>query len=363
MKDTTKRTVKNLFASLIKNDSAIDGAKTAPWWIAVILFIIGTFLPIIPIMVNNGKTYGAQYISSSIYGYEQGLTTTAIDLREKGYSFKVEGNSLIARYNDEVLTNTSEEVDGVSKDETPIAYYETNRDGVTQYSFFVYYSDRPYSKGTKTISKLISKIESYKYAVGGEVMYDSTLHDKNTKLYSPSYLLLYKEGFYSKIYKTNTTTASSVTYTGYDWKNSKFEELLTNILTVEGIEQNVANINYVSGVLSNFKTVANDAYKNQKNYTFWFQSGLYYGIYLALGVFMGLMQLVLKRGKNNPNRNLTFWIGVKISWWIDLTPGILAMILGFVWSAAAGLAYIVLMGLRTMWLSMRSLNPALSGQQ
>ena len=363
MKDTTKRTVKNLFASLIKNDSAIDGAKTAPWWIAVILFVIGTFLPIIPIMVNNSKTYGAQYISSNIYGYEQGLATTAIELKGKGYSFKVEGNSLIARYNDEVLTNTSEEVDGVSKDETPLATYETVRGETKQYAFQIYYSDRPYSKGTKSISKLIKTIESKKYVLNWEELYDADVHGKKASTYIPSYLILFKEGFYSKIYKTNTPTAAAATYTGYDWKNSKFEELLTNILTVEGIEQNVANINYVNGVLDNFKVVANDAYKNQKNYTFWFQSGLYYGIYLALGVFMGLMLWVLTRGKNNPNRNLTFWIGVKISWWIDLTPGILAMILGFVWSAAAGLAYIVLIGLRTMWLSMRSLNPALSGQQ
>ena len=363
MKDTTKRTVKNLFASLIKNDSAIDGAKTAPWWIAVILFIIGTFLPIIPIMVNNSKTYGAQYISNYVYGYEQGLTTTAKELKDKGYTFKVENNALIARYNDEVISNTSEEVEGVSKDEYPIAYYETNKEGVTQYSFFVYYSDRPYSKGNKSIAKLISRIETYQYAVGGELMYDSTIHDKKTPMYSPSYLLLFKEGFYSKIYKTNSTTAGSSTYTGYNWKNAKFDELLTDILTVANVEQDVANMQYVNGVLDNFKDVANNAYKEQKNYTFWFQSGLYYGIYIALGIFMGLMLFVLTRGRNNPNRNLNLWVGIKISWWIDFTPGLLAMILGFVWSAAAGLAYIVLMGLRTMWLSMRSLNPALSGQQ
>ena len=72
---------------MIKNDSAIDGAKTAPWWIAVIMFIIGTFLPLIPIMVNNSKTYGAQYISSTVYGYEQGLATGAKTLKEAGYEF------------------------------------------------------------------------------------------------------------------------------------------------------------------------------------------------------------------------------------------------------------------------------------
>ena len=372
MKDTTKRTVKNLFASLIKNDSAIDGAKTAPWWIAVILFIIGTFLPIIPIMVNNSKTYGAQYLSSYVYGYEQALASKATELKDKGYTFKVEGKSLIARYNDEVLSNTYEEVDGVSKDETPLAVYQTVKAGsvyglevetVTQTSFQIYYSDRPYSKGTKSISKLVSAIEAKKYTLveGVETVYDASVHGKKAATYIPSYLILYKEGFYSKIYKTNSSSVGSSTYTGYDWKNAKFEELLTSILTVEGVETNLSNANYVNGVLENFKAIANDAYKNQKTYTFWFQSGLYYGIYLALGIFMGFMLWVLTRGKNNPNRNLTVWVGIKISWWIDLTPGLLAMILGFVWSAAAGLAYIVLIGLRTMWLSMRSLNPAISG--
>ena len=77
---------------------------------------------------------------------------------------------------------------------------------------------------------------------------------------------------------------------------------------------------------------------------------------------MGLLMFLLTRGKNNPNRGLTFWITCKISAWIDFTPGLLAMILGFIWPAAAGLGYIVLIGLRTMWLSMRQLNPAAQQQ-
>ena len=363
MKETTKRTVKNLFASLIKNDSAIDGAKTAPWWIAVILFIIGTFLPIIPIMVNNSKTYGAQYISGNVYGYEQGLATGAVTLRDKGYTFKVESNQLLAYQNGELISGTSKEIDGVSQDEIPLYTYETDRLGVKQYAFEIYYTDRPYNKTSKSVTKLIKTIESKQYRTDTETLYSKELFGKNAPVYTPSYLLLFKDGMYSKIYKTNSASAGSYTYNGMDWKNAKFGELLTSILTVADAKENLADLRYVNGVLDNFKVIANDSYKNQKTYSFWFQSGLYYGIYLVLGVFMGLMLFVLTRGRNNPNRNLTFWVGVKISWWIDLTPGILAMILGFIWSAAAGLAYIVLMGLRTMWLSMRSLNPQLSGQQ
>jgi hypothetical protein len=74
---------------------------------------------------------------------------------------------------------------------------------------------------------------------------------------------------------------------------------------------------------------------------------------------MGLMMFLLTRGKRNPNRNLNFWITTKIAAWICFTPAVLAMIVGFVWSAAAGIGFIVLMGLRTMWLSMRQLSPAM----
>ena len=367
MKDTTKRTVRNLFASLIKNDSAIDGAKTAPWWIAVILFIVGTFLPIIPIMTNVSKTYGAEYISGNVYGYEQGLAWCGQELKyERGYSFTVEDGTLVARKKTnpldpedagEVINQTWVEVDGVSPDETPISVYYTHKEGVAQRSLEIYYSDRPYNSTSKSITALRKVLDNRKYLVGTETVYNVDEHGKDASVYIPSYLILYKTGMVSRIFKTNTATQGSITYGGMDWKNAKFTELLDYLLTVDSVEPKLTDANYVNGVLENLKTVANDAYRNQKRKTFWFQSGLYYGIYLVLGLFMGLMMWLLTRGKRNPNRNLTIFVGFKISWWIDFTPGLLAMILGFIWAQAAGLAYIVLIGLRTMWLSMRSLNP------
>ncbi len=357
MKENTKRTLKTTFLSLIKNDAAIEGAKTAPWWIGVIMFVIGTFLPIIPIMVNASKTYGASYVSATTYGYEQGLVTCGVQLKTASYSFKVEDNQLIERIGETVQEQTWVEVDGVSKDETPIAKYSTTREGVTQRSFNLYYTDRPYSGSGKTVKSLIKTIEATKYALGEDRLFNAETDDKKS-VYIPSYLILYKTGFYSKIYKMNTATAASSTYVNLDWKNAKFEELLTSLLTVEGFETPVVeDLNYVQGALANWKQISNDAYLNQKTRTFWFNSGLYWGIYLALGVFMGFMLWLLTRGKNNPNRNLTVWIGIKISWWICFTPAVLAMVLGFIWAQAAGLAYIVLIGLRTMWLAMRQLNP------
>ena len=364
MKEKTKYTLKTFFASLIKNDSAIDGAKNAPWWIAIVLFVLGSFLPIIPIMVNASKTYGASFLSSNIYGYEQAVASCSVDLKTNGYEYKVENNELV-EYKDGVaqtITWSIPEGEEVAADLTPVSHYDAVVDGSYYRGLNIFYSSRPYSGKENSITTLVTAIEKTKYVKGTNQVYDAlTFPEVNADSvkYIPSYLVLYKDGIYSKIFKAGTTTAAVASYTGSDWKNQHLTDnnLLNTVLAVEGVEQNLLDSNYVSGVLSNWKEVFNDSYKNQKVKSFWFSSGLYYGIYLVLGAFMGLMMFLLTRGKNNPNRNYTFWLTFKIACWCILTPAVLAMVLGFIWAQAAGLGYIVLIGLRTMWLSMRQLNP------
>ncbi len=352
MTNETKRTIRNLFGSIIKNESAIDGAKTAPWWIAIILYIVGSFLPIIPIMVNASKTYGASFVANAIYGYDQALTSCGVQMQAESYELKVQNHELIAKKDGVELTQTWVE----TADMNTIATYDTEINGVKTRSLNVYYSDRPRSGSTKTINSLISMIESVKYAINTNEVYNAEVHG-DVATYVPSYLLLFKTGLYSKIYKVGTATAGSSTYTGFDWKHTNDCDLLETVMTVQNIEANPLDVNYVNGVMNNWRTVFNKAFQTQKTQNFWFTSGLYYGIYLVLGAFMGLMMFLLTRGKNNPNRGLNFLVTWKIDAWITFTPAVLAMIVGFIWNAAAGLAFIVLIGLRTMWLSMRQLSP------
>ena len=352
MKIETRRTVRDLFASIIKNDAAIDGAKTAPWWIALILFFVGSFLPIIPIMVNASKTYGASFVSGTIYGYDQALTSCGLKLKADSYELKVTNHELIAYKDGKELTQTW--VDDA--DLQPIAVYNNDYEGKTNRALNIFYSDRPKTGNAKSINDLIKSIESVKYCVNTHATYNPET-DGDVATYIPSYLILFKTGSYSKIYQPKSATAAATSYTGMDWKNTKDMDLLETVTTVANVAANPLDANYVAGVFANWKTVFNVAFQTQKTYNFWFTSGLYYGIYLVLGVFMGLMMFLLTRGKNNPNRGLTFFITCKIDAWITLTPALLGMILGFIWNAAAGLGFIVLIGLRTMWLSMRQLSP------
>ena len=362
MQAKTKHSLKLVFGSLISNASAIEGAKTLPWWIAAIMFVLGTFTPVIPIMVNTSKTTGSDFVSSNTYYYDQALVTCGVELKTEGiYQFTVQDQQLLASKNGTQMTATWTN----NEDLTPIYTYNKVVDGKATRLLNVYYTDRPYSGKVNSVKSMISTIEKTKYVNGTDEPYEAVKHpDVDTKkgVYNPSYLILYKAGLYSGIYKEGTTTAASHSYAGLDWKHADFTNLLERVTAVEGVEVNVNSKAYVDASFKNWKSVFNDSYKNQKVATFWMTSGLYFGIYIVLSLFMGLMMFLLTRGKANPNRGLNLWITTKISWYICLTPGILAMILGFVWSQAAGLGFIVLFGLRTMWLSMRQLSPTASQQ-
>lgn len=359
----TKHTLKLLFGNLVNNNIAIEGAKTLPWWIATLMFVIGSFLPVIPIMVNSSKTKGQDFVSSYTYSYDQGLVTCGVELKNEDlYKFEVKEGQLIGSHRDNVADEfvTMENTWVESKDLTPIATYNRVFEGKTERSLNIYYTDRPLNGKVNSVNSLIGEISKQKYVLGTEEIYDAAVHtevDVKKGVYIPSYLVLYKDGLYSTIYKTGTTTGFKSTYVGLDWKHADFENLLDRVTTVEGKEINLNDKTYVDASFANWKAIFNDSYINQRVKTFWMNSGLYYGIYLVLGVFMGLMIFLLTRGKANPNRGLTFWITTKISWIACVAPAILAMIAGFFWSMAAGLGFIVLFGLRIMWLSMRSLSP------
>ena len=359
----TKNTLRLLFGNLVNNNIAIEGAKTLPWWVATLMFVIGSFLPVIPIMVNASKTKGSDFVSAYTYSYDQALVSCGVQLKtESLYDFKVEEQQLVGYHRE----NTSEEFVKMeslwveNKDLTPVASFNRVFEGTTERALNVYYTDRPVSGKVNSVSTLMSAITAQKYVLGTDEIYNSEVHtevDAKKGVYIPSYIILYKTGLYSVIYKTGTTTAFKSTYAGLDWKHADFENLLDKVTTVEGKEMNINDKTYVDASFANWKAVFNDSYLNQRVKTFWMNSGMYYGIYLILCVFMGLMIFLLTRGKANPNRGLTFWITTKISWIACVAPAILAMIVSFFWSAAAGLGFIVLFGLRIMWLSMRSLSP------
>ena len=84
-------------------------------------------------------------------------------------------------------------------------------------------------------------------------------------------------------------------------------------------------------------------------------------INVGIVLIMGFMVWVLTRGKNNPYRIFNVWECYKIVAWAALTPAILTSGLGFLIKAFASTLFPLLLGVRVMWLSMKSLRPDGSG--
>ena len=104
MSPQTKRNLLNVFKSIISNQSAIDGAKEAPFWIAIIFLLLSVALPVIPIIVAQQKISGSDFVASYSYSADRGLANTTQSLKADGYAFKVEGGTL--SFNKDVADDT-----------------------------------------------------------------------------------------------------------------------------------------------------------------------------------------------------------------------------------------------------------------
>jgi len=128
-----KKTVKRVFGSLINNATAIDGAKYSPWWVGLILFILGLILPIVPIFVNNAVATGTSFMSS--YEYGLGLDKTlgeAINNLDGTLTYNSENNEITFNKNSTYSDSEAHLIGGYVSESGTCAH---------QYELRIYYND------------------------------------------------------------------------------------------------------------------------------------------------------------------------------------------------------------------------------
>lgn len=358
MKASTKENLGNIFGSLISNQRAINGAKRNPWWAALIMFVLAIILPVIPLTVTVANSYGASFLAGNTYGYESQITEASLDLYVDGYKFEV------TDYNYLTATKDGVELNSATYNDT-VAISTVHNTVTNEIDFEVYFSYRTFA-GNSGIKSLVDELLKVRYQKNTTIQAPAgTENSEDATYYRPSFIILFPEGSYEYVAKAKTYDMAA--QQSGDWKNTPVgTNLLESVLTVEGYtlpttadeaEALLRNGAYVSGVLNNWKTIYNQAYIATKNNSLLFQSLLFLGIYALLVLFMGLMIFLLTRGKKNPFNYLNIWVCEKIAMWASLCPGILAMILGFMLSNYAVMFFIILVGIRTMWLTMKQLRP------
>jgi hypothetical protein len=211
----------------------------------------------------------------------------------------------------------------------------------------------------KTINDYYKEINSTQYVIGTT----ATKRDSDpegTTYYTPSYLFYYKDGNALYLAKANSTTAGS-SFSGDFINVAPGTKIVNRLLTVTGydIPKDINEMDkaYIQGVYNNYKSFYNESYLNIKTKTLINSTFIYWAIYVGLTLFLGLLIFLLTRGKRNFNNYLKWYQCLSISMWASFTPGVLAMILGFMMTSYAIMFFILFMGVRIMWLSMKQLSP------
>ena len=362
-----KFTLSSAFKGIISNQAVIDGSKESPWWVAAIFFVFAVIIPLVPGFVKMSKVNGGGFLSGYNYGLDTSLTGVAYDMKEDKVQLKAK-NGLLHYY-----------VDGVQDDEYFVIpdndYIETAQDSYRYVNSETHQIDlRVFFwgiKNTDKLSKYVNAVASQKF-VRNSIVPKSADDEKGTKYYIPNIVIITPKTMAVALYKSNTTTRVQTSNGGLDWYKTSSADLVNRLLKPaikggayeRGDSRDEIIYRYRSKVLKQFIGICNETYLNQKNRTKWSTTGIYAGIYAGVILFLGLMIFVLTRGKTNPFKFLNVWDCQKIAWWAGFTPAVLGLILSFIFSgnAIGQMAFILLISLRVMWLSMKQLRPVYNQQ-
>ena len=225
-----------------------------------------------------------------------------------------------------------------------------------EYDFMVYISASNKSAEKNETYNTIGK--TY-YTTGGTTVtaYDK---DKADTLYRPSYIILFKDYVFVAV---NQGVKSVRTSLGGDYKtlkeNNAYLAVLLEVKNKEGqvIAPDLTSTTYTDGVYQNFKKFLNKSYETLRTRNTFATCGIWLAIFFGINVVMGFLLWILTRGKNNPNNYYTPWLTMKIQGRLGLAPALITLIVGFFLTSYAPLIYIMTIGLRAMWVSMKELRP------
>lgn len=330
--------LKRAFGSLINNQTAIEGAKFSPWWIGLIFFILGILLPVVPLFVSAATTNGTSFLSSAEYGL--GLDKTfGIAMNEIPNALTFDNSTKTISYSG---TGSEAEPDLIGK------YVADAGNCKDQYELRIYYSN---VDSSAAISQYITNKESISYLKGSTTV--KALSEGEA--YIPTTIYFFKNSFFVEIYGSNSTDRKAYMSFMSDLKCLDYSGDLRAYFCGSSFDK--TNAENRTNSYNKLKEFIDITYGTTKKQTMWLGSLLYVGVYAGVNVFMALMIFLMSRGKNNPNNYLNFWQCIKIDWWESLAPGLLGLILGFIFTSNAVMIYVMLIAMRTMWLTTKELRP------
>ena len=312
------KTFKLILKSLISNNACIEGGHKKPWYFAVIMFFLAMILAILPLFVQTWKTNGDDIFASYSYGADVATLRFTEQLNNDGLKIYVKtsltGNKFIS-------------CEDASGNATTVSYSHKVSDGTTVDFNFFYRTEMDQAE------------------------FDTLLGDQKTStvFIYPNQIIVHLVNFDSKAVIKDIVCREAAKYLN---EGRSINDLLSN---------ETDPTTRINQTFANWKLFIRDAYNFTRLTSVWQTCAIMGAINVGITLFMGLMIWILTRGKNNPYRLFNLWDAQKMSWWAAITPSILALAFGFLIPRFANILFPMLIGIRVMWLSMKSLRPDGSG--
>lgn len=313
------KTFKSILKSLFSNNATIDGARKTPWFVSIILFFFSMVVSLIPVGVNELNQQLDKSLSTYNYSTAEAVTAFSKNLNESNVVMRIshdkenKTHTLIADSSIDYeypLKGGAKFIFAYRNDIEANDYI--NSDAVKNCSYFVFTSDAIYLR-------IVSQSDPSKDVI-------SKTYCKNP------YKKLDENAFkdaYDIVRNEDGTTINQTKTIENTWENWKI--LIRKIHTGTRLA--------ITGTSVLIMAIVN----------------------IAITAILGFMIWILTRGKQNAYRLFTVWECFKIAFWATLTPALLTCGFGFLFKGFAKTMFPLLVGIRIMWLSMKSLRPDGSG--
>lgn len=351
------RNIKLFFTTLINNAACVDAGRHKPWYPAVIMFILSCFISVIPVTVNVHKTNGSDFMSGQFEG--KNFATPALAFVKELSKPENDINMIVKK--DPI--NTKEKYLIVDEDK----WNATFKDTLGDVHYYVHHEVEVDNEGNKKEGKADFKAFYVNYddnkdpstyintllEFRKEILKKPEVKEGESQPEKPIQFFIFHRNYL--IFDNTLDDKSAPTFTG-DWMHLRDNY---NLKDMGGKYKADSSKPYENAdiITDEWKNVFDDSYITFKKQTNVNRSLLILGINLILVLFMGLMIFILTRGKNNPFHVYTFWQSQKIAYWSTVSPALLALICGFFLKNFDIMLFPMLLGIRIMWLSMKTLRP------
>jgi len=358
--------VKFFFSSLFTNETCVQ-ARKKPWWIGLIIAVLSCVVATVPTMVNYFSRNGSEFFTSPVYGLDTSLVEFEKTLYDENVSMLIKDNKLSVDEVNEAKWNSICKDSAGNAQEFYGHYYtvknvvlgedgKAKEETKTYCDLAVYYiNNTKLTASEKTImqyasTEILAKQDPNAALNNGVKAEDS--YKTNLIVFSEDAFIAYKA-------PVGTESYGSAIQGKYDFgKTFDLKDLYTKDMNDKAYENAYGTAAHREEVMKAYSDFFSKAWESTKNAIAWQYSGIALAINAGLVFLFGLMIWLMTRGKQNPFHDFTFFDSQKISWWAAAAPAILAL-LGFVplFSSYSMFLFLFLMGMRTMWMSTRTLRP------